>query len=83
MLCAWVSIRALAGGGRWWIGAAIVLNLLAPQVRSELVTLPAAFALSAAVLWVVGPRGQRLRRGWSVLDHVGGGPRARGRCCSC
>ena len=69
-LCAWVSIRALAGGGRWWIAGAIVLNVLATQVRSELVTLPAAFALSAAVLWVVGPRGQRLRRGWSVLDHI-------------
>ncbi len=39
-------------------------------MRSELVTLPAAFALSAAILWVVGPRGQRLRRGWSVLDHI-------------
>ena len=69
-LCAWVSIRALAGGGRRWIAAAIVLNVLATQVRSELITLPAAFALSAAVLWVVGPRGQRLRRGWSMLDHI-------------
>ena len=69
-LCAWVSIRALAGGGRRWITAAVVLNLVATEVRSELVTLPAACALSAAVLWVVGPRGQRLRRGWSVLDHI-------------
>jgi hypothetical protein len=72
-LCAWVSIRALAGAGRWWIGGAIVLDLLATQVRSELITLLAAFALAAAVLWVVGPRGQRLRRGWSVLDHIAAG----------
>ncbi len=69
-LCAWVSVRALAGGGRRWIAAAIVLNLLATQVRSELVTLPAAFVLAAAILWVVGPRGRRLRRNWSALDHV-------------
>jgi hypothetical protein len=70
-LCAWASIRALAGGGRRWIAAAVVLDLLATQVRGELVTLPAAFALAAVVLWVTGPRGQRLRRDWGVLDHVG------------
>jgi hypothetical protein len=70
-LCAWVSIRALSGGGRRWIAAAIVLDLLATQVRSELVALPAAFAIAAIVLWVVGPRGQRLRRNWSAFDYAG------------
>lgn len=71
MLCAWVSIRALSGGGRRYVVAAIVLDLLAVEVRGELVTVPAAFALAAAVLFVVGPTGQRLRRNWGVLDHVG------------
>jgi hypothetical protein len=70
-LCAWVSIRALSGGGRRWIAAAIVLDLLATQVRSELVALPVAFAIAAIVLWVVGPRGQRLRRNWSAFDYAG------------
>ena len=70
-LCAWVSIRALAGGGRRWIGAAIVLDLLATQVRSELVALPAAFAIAGMVLWVAGPQGQRIRRDWSRFDYVG------------
>ena len=71
MLCAWVSIRALAGGGRRWIVAAIVLDLAATEVRGELIVLPGAFALAAAVLWVVGPRGQRMRRGWSKSDYAG------------
>jgi hypothetical protein len=70
-LCAWVSIRALSGAGRKWIAAAVVLDLGASQVRGELVVLPAAFAIAAVVLWVVGPRGQRLRRGWGMLDYAG------------
>ena len=70
-LCAYVSIRALAGAGRWWIAAAIVLDLLAAQARSELIVLPAAFALSAVVLWIVGPQGQRLRRNWRTFEYVG------------
>ena len=70
-LCAWASIRALAGGGRRWIAGAIVLDLVATQVRSELVVLPASFAIAAAVLWLVGPRGQRLRRGWGRYDYLG------------
>ncbi len=71
MVCAWVTIRALAGGGRRWIVAAIVLDLAATEVRGELIVLPGAFALAAAVLWVVGPRGQRMRRGWSKSDYAG------------
>jgi hypothetical protein len=71
VFCAWLSIRALSGGGRWWIVGAIVADLLAAEVRGELIVLPAAFALAAAVLWVVGPRGRHLRRNWGFLDHVG------------
>jgi hypothetical protein len=70
-LCAWVSIRALAGGGRKWIAAAAILDLAAKEVRGELVVLPAALAIAAVVLWVLGPRGQRLRRGWSAFDYAG------------
>jgi hypothetical protein len=70
-LCAYVSIRALATGGRKWIAAAIVLDLLATEVRSELAVVLASFALAALILWVVGPRGQRIRRNWRVFDYVG------------
>lgn len=70
-LCAWASIRALSGGGRRWIATAIVLGVIATQVRSELVVLPASLALAAVVLWIVGPRGQRLRRDWGALDYLG------------
>jgi hypothetical protein len=73
VLCAYVSIRALAGRGRWWIVAAIVLDLLATRVRGELIVLPVAFAIAAVVLWSVGPHGQRLRRNWSVLQYIGAG----------
>jgi hypothetical protein len=70
-LCAWASIRALAGGGRRWVVGAIVLDVLATQVRGELIVVPAALALAAIVLWVVGPRGQRLRSGWGRYDYLG------------
>jgi len=31
----------------------------------------AALATAAAWLWIVGPRGQRLRQGWTRFDHIG------------
>jgi hypothetical protein len=70
-LCAYVSVRALAGDGRRWSLAAVVLSLIAIEVRGELAMALPALVLAAAWLWVVGPRGQRFRRGWSVLDHAG------------
>ena len=70
-LCAYASIRALAGGGRRWIAAAIVLGLVATKVRSELAVGLAALAVAAGVLWVFGPRGRRLRANWSRADHAG------------
>ncbi|HZQ82017.1 MAG TPA: hypothetical protein VFB25_08585 [Gaiellaceae bacterium] len=71
VLCAYASIRALAGGGRRWIVAAVVLDLVAKEVRNELLIALTAFILAAVVLWIVGPQGQRLRAGWSRLDHAG------------
>ncbi len=70
-LCAWVSIRALAGGGRRWVVAAVVLDLAAVAVRGQLMVILPSFAVAAGVLWVVGPRGRRLRSGWSRADHAG------------
>lgn len=71
MLCAYVSVHALAGRGRRWTVAAVLLSLLAIGVRQQLTMAFAALLLAAAWLWVVGPRGQRFRSGWSVADHVG------------
>jgi hypothetical protein len=68
---AYLCVRSLAGGGRRWTIAAIVGCLVAAEVRGELATLGAAYALAAAVLIATGPASKRLRAGWSMLDHVG------------
>ncbi len=70
---AYLCFRSLAGGGRRWTIAAIAGCLIAVEVRGELGTLGAAYALAALVLFVAGPTGRRLRAGWSVLDHIGAG----------
>ena len=70
-LTAYVSVQALAGRGRRWTIAAIAVALLGVGVRNQLAMTLGALALAAAALWVVGPRGQRFRQGWSVADHVG------------
>lgn len=71
MLCAYVSIQALAGRGRRWTIAAVVLSVLAIGVRNQLAMAFGAFVLAAAVLWIVGERGRRFRSSWSVVDHIG------------
>jgi len=68
---AYAAIRALAGGGRRWIVAAALLGIAGMLVRNELAMALAALGCAAVVLWVVGPRGRKLRSGWSVADHVG------------
>jgi hypothetical protein len=55
-LCAYLCVRALAGGGRRWVIAAILACAVAVAVRSQLVCVGAAFAVAAAVLWLCGPR---------------------------
>ena len=70
-LYAYVAVRALAGDGRRWIGATVVLSVVAVETRTELAMGVAAAVLAAMWLWIVGPRGRRLRAGWSRADHVG------------
>lgn len=70
-LTAYLGVQALAGKGRRWTIAAIVVALLGIGVRNQLTMTVAALVLAALVLWVVGPRGGRFRSGWSVADHVG------------
>jgi hypothetical protein len=71
MVTAYVAVQALAGRGRRWSVAAVALALLGIGVRNQLAMAVGALALAAAALWVVGPRGQRFRRGWSAADHAG------------
>jgi hypothetical protein len=70
-LCAFLCVRALAGGGRRWIIAAILACAVAVAVRSQLVCVGAAFAVAAVVLWLCGPRSKKLRAGWSRTDTLG------------
>ncbi len=68
---AYLSVRALEGGGRRWIAAAAVAALVAIEARRQLVCGAAALVLAAALLWWLGPRGRHLRRNWSTFDNVG------------
>lgn len=70
-LTAYAGIRALSGHGRRWWVSAILLALLGMLVRNELSVAVAVLACAAAILWVVGPRGQALRARWTTFDHVG------------
>jgi hypothetical protein len=70
-LCAYVSIEALAGRGRRWTISAVVLSLVAVEVRTQLAMAGGALVIAAAWLALVGPRGKRLRTNWSLADHVG------------
>lgn len=70
-LCAYLSFRALSGDGRRWTAAAIAACVVAPEVRGELVCAGAALAVAACVLFATGSTSRRIRRNWSVFDHVG------------
>ena len=70
-LYAFVVVRALSGGGRRWSAAAVVLSGVSVLVRTQFVAAVAATLLAVFWLWLVGPRGKRLRAGWSRADHVG------------
>lgn len=70
-LAAYASVRALAGHGRRWWVTAIVVSLAGPLVRGELVAAIGALALAAAIVWITGPAGRRLRADWETRDYVG------------
>lgn len=70
-LCAYLCVRALAGDGRRWSIAAIVACVVAVAVRSQLACAGAAFAAAAAIVFVTGPRGRRIRARWTRTDTLG------------
>jgi hypothetical protein len=69
-LCAYVTVRALARGGRRWLAAAVVVDVIAPFVRGELAVVPAAAAAAAVIVWLLGPTGSRLRRRIGIPGQV-------------
>jgi hypothetical protein len=69
-LCSWLIVRCLARGGKVDYALAIGACVVAGLIRwPQFATVPAAFAIALAALWVVGPRGKALRSGWSRSDH--------------
>jgi hypothetical protein len=72
VLCAWLIVEALSLRTRGWIVSAVAASLMAPFVRSQLVVVPAAFALAALLVWWRSPRARRLRGvAWTRGDTVG------------
>jgi hypothetical protein len=70
-LCAWLVVRALASQRPWpflWAGLACIVAVL---VRAQFATVPAAFVLAGAALWITGARGRSLRRDWTRGDTIG------------
>lgn len=71
-LCSWLIVRAFASGRRRDIVIAGVVSLLAFAVRApQFATVPAAFIIAGAGLWITSPRGRALRSNWSRGDTLG------------
>ena len=70
-LCSWLIVRGLATQRRRDLALAILVTLIAVEVKDELVVVIPSFALAAAGLWVTGPRGKAFRRNWSRTDTLG------------
>jgi hypothetical protein len=71
-LCSWLVVRAYRSGKRLDVilaGAFVLGGYLIKE--SESTTLPAAFAIGAAGLWLTGPRGKAMRRNWTRGDTLG------------
>ena len=70
-LCSWLVVRAMATGqprAYVWAGLAAIL---APLVRNQFATVPAAVVLAGAALWITGARGRHFRRDWTRGDTIG------------
>ena len=72
VLCVWLIVEALAVRTKAWIAAAVIVSLLAPVVRGQLIVVPAAFALAAFALWWRSESARRMRKpSWTRADTVG------------
>lgn len=67
-LCFFVAAKALATWSRYWLAALLVLLLVAPAVRNQLLVLWPTVALAALVALWLSPPARRFRRDWGVLQ---------------
>jgi hypothetical protein len=64
----YVAAKALSGWSRYWTAAAILLLLIAPDVRTQLSVLrPTVLLAAAIVLWLSAPV-RRFRRSWGIVQ---------------
>jgi hypothetical protein len=71
-LCSWLAVRALRSQRRLDLAIAVVALAGGYFVRQrQFTSLPVAFVLAAAGLWLTGPRFRELRRNWSRGDTIG------------
>ena len=71
ILCFFLIVRALTTPSPAWVGGAVAASAVAPLVRTELLVIPAAFALAAAGFAVTGERARRRWSGSSVWLKAG------------
>lgn len=67
-LAFYVMAKALSTWSRYWLAATLLVLLVAPNVRSQLVVLWPTFAIAAAVAVLLGPGGDWLRKRWGPLQ---------------
>jgi hypothetical protein len=71
-LCSWLIVRAFASGKRRDIVIAGIVAVFAIAVRApQFATVPAAFIIAGAGLWITSPRGRELRSKWTKGDTMG------------
>jgi hypothetical protein len=67
-LAFYVMAKALSTWSRYWLAATLLVLLVAPHVRTQLVVLWPTFAIAAAVALLLGPAGEWLRRRWGPVQ---------------
>ena len=64
----YVAAKAIATWSRYWIAGLLLLLLVAPAVRFQLVMLWPAVLIAATIAVWIGPVGRRFRRDWGILQ---------------
>jgi hypothetical protein len=71
-LCSWLIVRALASWRPLDLALVALACVGAVLVRApQFATVPAAFGIAAAGLWLTSPRGRAWRARWTLGDYVG------------
>lgn len=70
-LCLFLIAKAFVTRRRAWVIAAVVASALAPEVRGELLMIPATLALAGLFMLWSGERSRRWRTSWTISDWIG------------